>query len=79
MGGKNIYDVVFMDIRMKVLNSVQTTQEWKDNQNILDNNTPIVALTADTLDIKQYQEKNIFFKLLLSLLIEQCTKKSSKM
>ncbi|ASK79011.1 hypothetical protein CF386_08050 [Paraphotobacterium marinum] len=63
MGSENIYDVVFMDIRMKDLDGVQTTQKWKENQNILDNNTPIVALTADTLDIKKYQEKNIFFQI----------------
>lgn len=46
-GKRQIFDLVLMDIRMPGLNGYQTTEKWRVNEDILDNDCPILALTAN--------------------------------
>ncbi|MCL1123706.1 two component system sensor kinase [Shewanella surugensis] len=46
-GKRRIFDLVLMDIRMPGLNGYQTTEQWRINEEILDNDCPILALTAN--------------------------------
>ncbi|WP_298774047.1 two component system sensor kinase [uncultured Shewanella sp.] len=46
-GKRQIFDLVLMDIRMPGLNGYQTTEKWRVDDNILDTDCPILALTAN--------------------------------
>ncbi|WP_299006961.1 two component system sensor kinase [uncultured Shewanella sp.] len=46
-GKRQIFDLVLMDIRMPGLNGYQTTEKWRRDDNILDTECPILALTAN--------------------------------
>ncbi|MBI1676101.1 two component system sensor kinase [Shewanella sp. NKUCC05_KAH] len=46
-GTRHIFDLVLMDIRMPGLDGYQTTQRWRNSEDILDGDCPIFALTAN--------------------------------
>jgi len=57
-GRLNIYDMVLMDLRMPEMDGFETAQRWRDPlSGILDEDTPIIALTANTLSIERERVK----------------------
>ncbi|QGY32153.1 two component system sensor kinase [Pantoea cypripedii] len=49
-GQQHVYDLVLMDLRMPEMDGYTTTRNWRDpHWNILDAETPVIALTADAL------------------------------
>lgn len=50
LGRRHVFDLVFLDMRMPEMDGLETTEHWRDPQGgILDQNTPIIALTANAL------------------------------
>lgn len=59
IGEKHIFDLVLMDIRMPVLDGYQTTKLWRESENILDKDCPIMALTANANPAEHEQLINL--------------------
>ena len=47
LGKRNIFDLVLMDIRMPEVNGYEATKIWRNSDEMLDNSSPIIALTAN--------------------------------
>ncbi|MDM5065521.1 two component system sensor kinase [Aeromonas salmonicida] len=80
-GRHAIYDMVLMDLRMPDMDGYETTRRWRDaDGGMLDPDTPVIALTADVVnltpeDIEGHQMQGFLIKPLkmkkLHLIIEQ--------
>ncbi|BBE08768.1 HAMP domain protein [Mycoavidus cysteinexigens] len=50
LGRQQVFDLVFLDMRMPEMDGLETTEHWRNpHGGILDQNTPIIALTANAL------------------------------
>lgn len=47
---KKKYDLIFMDIQMPIMDGITTTKEIRDDKEGLNKKTPIIAVTAHTMD-----------------------------
>ena len=57
-GRLNVYDMVLMDLRMPEMDGFETAQRWRDPlSGVLDDDTPIIALTANTLSVERERVK----------------------
>jgi len=46
----SVYDIIFMDLQMPVMGGFEATEKIRDPQSgVLDNNAPIVAMTANAM------------------------------
>lgn len=62
LGKKNIYDMVLMDLNMPMQNGFETLLRWRTLENeILDNDTPIIATTAGDRGIQYNDNTNVKF------------------
>ncbi len=80
-GCKVIYDMVLMDLRMPAMDGFETARRWRDiDSGLLDNDTPIIALTADVVsltqrDIQAYQMQGYLIKPLKMKKVHQIIEK----
>lgn len=57
-GRTHVFDWVLMDIHMPDMDGLQVTQQWRDASNdMLDPDTPIMALTANVLPSERYRAR----------------------
>ncbi|WP_053115936.1 two component system sensor kinase [Winslowiella iniecta] len=57
-GRLNVYDMVLMDLRMPDMDGFETAERWRAPlSGILDEDTPIIALTANTLSVDRERVK----------------------
>lgn len=57
-GRRYVFDLVLMDMRMPQMDGLQTTTLWRDPlSDMLDPNTPIIALTANALSAERDRAK----------------------
>ncbi len=47
---KNKFDIIVMDLQMPILNGFEATEEIRKNANNLNQNTPIIAMTAHAIE-----------------------------
>ncbi len=79
---KNSYDLIFMDIQMPVMNGYETTRLIREQEQLTDVYTPIIAITAYALEedrekclnagMDDYLSKPVSVDHLLEVIEEKC-------
>lgn len=79
---QNIYDMIFMDIQMPVMNGYETTQLVREQEKMTEVYTPIIAITAYALEedrekcllagMDDYLPKPVSVDDLLKVIEEKC-------
>jgi len=79
---RNTYDLIFMDIQMPVMNGYETTKLIREQEQLTDVRTPIIAITAYALEedrekclnagMDDYLSKPVSVDHLLRVIAERC-------
>ena len=72
MHSKNSYDMIFMDILMPVMDGLEATAIIRESERTTENNTPIIALTANAFkeDVEKYLSSGMDYYLSKPLRLE---------